>query len=385
MTTSVPNQNDLIQRIMKSFLFLLIIPFLSFTSTSQNEFAFDIYSKMDAKSNLFYSPTSIKTAFAMAYEGANSTTQAEFEKVFGFEEKNNAFYAQIEHLKGAAEISNSIWILEDHKVIPSYLEKMEASFQMKPYYTDFKNDPDGSAERMNKWIEESTKGMITKMLNASDVASFKMALVNAIYFKQDWKFPFEKEQTKEAKFTNLSGTETEIDLMHSLRYQNAYEGNLEQVIELPYGDDKTSMVIILPKDMKTYELTNDSYTALVANLRHQKVDFDLPKFTYETPTFELKPFLQQMGMATAFEDNADFSGMRAQKDLKIGTALHKAKIIVNEEGTEAAAVTVIGMVQTTSAHTPPPIMKMTVDKPFYYFIRDNETGTILFMGRMNEM
>ena len=371
---------------MKSFFFFLAVLLTSTTSFAQNEFAFDLYSKMDVKTNLFYSPTSIKTAIAMAYEGANSSTQVEFEKIFGFEENNEKFFAQTEHLKGAAEIVNSTWILEKYQILPSYISKMESNFDAKPYYTDFKNDPEGSAKKINAWIEESTKGMIKEMLKPTDVESFKMALVNAIYFKQDWKFPFEKEQTIAAKFTNLNGTKPEVDMMHAERSYKAYQGNLEQVIELPYGDDKTSMVVILPKDMKTYQLTNASYTALLSKLRNQLVNLDLPKFTFETPTFELKPFLQQLGMVSAFEDYADFSGMREEKDLKIGTALHKAKIIVNEEGTEAAAVTVIGMeTTTTSISAPRPIMKITVDKPFYYFIRDNETGTILFMGRMNEM
>jgi serpin B len=144
------------------------------------------------------------------------------------------------------------------------------------------------------------------------------------------------------------------------------------------------MVIILPNDIKNYEMTNKVYSDLDTRLTHQKVNLDLPKFTFETPTFELDPYLKAMGLSAAFENYADFSGMRLEKDLKIGTALHKAKIIVNEEGTEAAAVTVIGMVKTTSMPSPiTPILKITVDRPFYYFIKDNLTGTILFMGRMN--
>ena len=112
----------------------------------------------------------------------------------------------------------------------------------------------------------------------------------------------------------------------------------------------------------------------------------MPKFTFETPTFELKGMLSQLGLKQAFRNDADFSGMREEKDLKIGTALHKAKIVVNEKGTKAAAATVIGMVQTTSAAPrPDPIMEFTADKPFFYLIKDNTTGAILFMGRMNAM
>lgn len=370
----------------KISLFLFLLSF-SFSGISQNEFTFDMYTEMGEKSNLLFSPTSIKTCFAMAYEGANNQTQIEFEKVFGFEEDNAKFLAEIEHLKSVTEISNSIWILTKYNVLKSYIDTMNAKFNLAPYYTDFKNDSKGSADRINKWIEESTNGMIKKMLKPTDVVKFKMALVNAIYFKQDWKKTFDKKLTKKDKFMNYDGAKPEVDMMHALDYYRAYSGQKEKVIELLYDDDKTSMVIVLPNKMKGYEMTNDVYNGLTSHLRHQKVNLDLVKFTFETPTFELKPLLQKLGLVSAFENYADFSGMRKEKDLKIGTALHKAKIIVNEEGTEAAAATVIGMVQVTSAgpSSPPPVLKITVDKPFYYFIKDNKTNAILFMGRMNDM
>ena len=372
---------------MKKITFLFITLACSFTSISQNQFTFDFYSNLDQEKNILFSPTSIKTAFAMAYEGANTQTQKEFEAVFDFEEDNSKFLAEVEHLKDVTEISNSVWILTNYSILKSYTDKMKSSFDSKPYFTNFYGDPQGSADKINDWIEESTNGMIKKMLTPDAVQNFKMALVNAIYFKQDWKKTFDKELTKKMDFKNFDGAKNEVDMMHAQSYYRAYAGQKEQVIELPYDDDKTSMVIILPNKMKNYQLDNEVYTELNSNLRNQQVNLDLPKFTFETPTFELAPFLKEMGLISAFGDGADFSGMREERDLKIGTALHKAKIIVNEEGTEAAAVTVIGMVQTTSAQytPPPPILKITVDKPFYYFIKDNKTGTILFMGKMNEM
>lgn len=321
----------------------------------------------------------------MAYEGANNTTQAEFEKVFGFKEDNSKFIEEIEQLKKVAEISNSVWILKDYKILKSYTDKMKSSFDAEPYFTDFKKDPDGSAEKINAWIEESTNGMIKKMLDGAAVVKFKMALVNAIYFKQGWKSPFNKKATKKDKFTNLDGDIVRVDMMRAQSYYKAYNGANEKVIELPYEDDKTSMVVVLPNNMEGYEMTNANYIGINAGLYTQEVNLSLVKFTFETPTFELKSLLQELGLVSAFENGADFSGMRKEKDLKIGTALHKAKIIVNEEGTEAAAATVVGMIQTTSVHIKPPVMQFVVDKPFYYFIKDIKTGAILFMGRMNEM
>jgi serpin B len=263
---------------------------------------------------------------------------------------------------------------------------MKKLFNAPPNYTDFLNDAEGSAEKINGWIEKSTNGMIKKMLSAEDVKLFKMALVNAVYFKQNWKKPFNKEITREKEFTNLDGSHANVQMMLAYDYYRAFAGQHEKIIELPYADEKTSMLIVLPDNMQNYQLTNEVYTNLVANLTWQKVNLEVPQFTFETPTFELKGLLQKMGLLLAFEDSADFSGMRTEKDLKIGTALHKAKIIVTESGTEAAAATVIGIVETTSASPQvQPVMVFKTDKPFFYIIRDNTSGAILFMGKMNAM
>jgi len=372
---------------MKKITVLIMVITFSLSAFSQNEFTFGMYSKMDSDANILFSPTSIKTAFAMAYEGANGETQKEFEKVFGFRENNQEFFKEIDQLKEVAEISNSVWILKGYSILNSYTDKLKTHFKSEPYTANFKTDPEGSAEKINKWIEESTNGMIKKMLTPNDVENFKMALVNAVYFKQDWKKTFNKELTKKMDFENFDGKKLKVDMMHAKDYYRAYEGRNEKVIELPYEDNKTSMVIVLPNKMKNYNLNDKKYSDLINKLVNQQVILDLPKFTFETSTFELKPYLKQLGLKLAFLDSADFSGMREEKDLKIGTALHKAKIIVNEEGTEAAAATVIGIVRTTSVQSPPPppILRIQVDKPFFYFIKDNETGAILFMGRMNSM
>jgi serpin B len=372
---------------MKKLAVVFMMIGTAFNGLSQNAFTFEMFEQMGAEENLLFSPTSIKTAFAMAYEGANGETQREFEEVFDFTENNKEFLKEIGQLEEVAKISNSVWILKDYSVLKTFTDKLKSSFDSEPFTAEFKKDPVGSADKINKWIEESTNGMIKKMLKPGDVEDFKMALVNAIYFKQDWKKTFDKDLTKKKDFENLGGDKVKVDMMHARSYYRAFEGKNEKIIELPYEDDKTSMVIILPNKMKNYKLNDKVYTELVGRMYNQEVILDLPKFTFETPTFELKPYLTKMGLVKAFQNSADFSGMRKEKDLKIGTALHKAKIIVNEEGTEAAAATVIGMVQTTSVQSPRPrpILRIEVDQPFYYFIKDNQTGAILFMGRMNNM
>lgn len=371
---------------MKTFALLAFSFLLGSSIFSQNDFTFEMYNSMDKKQNVLFSPISIKTAFAMVYEGANSETKKELETVFNFTPDNQEFINQLNDLKKVTRISNSLWILNDYKILDSYTQKIDSLFKSEPYSCDFKEDPQGSAKKINEWISKSTNGMIKKMVSAENVINFKMALVNAIYFKQNWKTSFRKNSTQKAQFFNLNGSETEIDLMQVKSGFKAAQTETEKVVVLPYIDEKTSMVIVLPEDMKTYNMNNEVYQSLTPKFRNQQVNLHLPKFTFETPTFELKPLLEDMGLELAFTDEADFSGMRAEKDLKVGTALHKAKIIVNEEGTEAAGATTVGMVKTKSVSmSTPPVMQMRVDKPFYYFITENATNTILFMGKMNSM
>ena len=360
---------------------------LSTLGFSQNDFTFEFFNSLDDQENILFSPTSIKTAFAMAYEGTGGTTQTEFEKVFNFTESNADFLAEIKRLKKVAQISNSVWIQDDFKILASYIKSLKTKFNSEPYHTDFEKDPEGSAKKINGWIEKSTNGMIKKMLTRDMVEEYKLAIVNAIYFKQNWKKKFNKGATKKIDFTNVDRTITEVDMMHALDHYNATEGRNEKVIELQYEDNKTSMVIILPHKMKNYKMNLKVYNNLSAKLVQQKVMLDLPSFTHETPTFKLKGYLEKTGLISSFTDSANFERIRKERDLTIGAALHKAKIIVNEEGTEAAAATVIGVIQvsTSVSAPPPPILEIKVNKPFYYFIKDKESNTILFMGRMNEM
>ena len=155
--------------------------------------------------------------------------------------------------------------------------------------------------------------MIINMANTNDVLDFKLAIVNAIYFKQNWKKSFDKEKTKKDKFNNADGSLSEVDMMHSLDRYKSFQGVNEKVIKLPYNDDNTSMLVILPNKMKNYEISNEVYDKFTSKMIYQKVNFDLPKFTYETPTFELKPYLEKMVLKLAFSDGANFSKIRKEK------------------------------------------------------------------------
>ncbi len=354
-------------------------------SMAQNEFAFNLLNEMEAEHNSFFSPTSIKVAFAMAYEGAERETKQQFEETFGFETNNEKFYKELASLGKVAKISNSIWIQESFDILESYISTINQRFGTSPYSVDFEFKPEESAEKINQWIEKSTHGMIKKIVSPLSVKKLKMALINAIYFKEKWKIPFNKNITQKRDFTNLNDEIVQVDMMRSSESYKVYVSEKVKVIEIPYENELTSMMIVLPRNMKKYRIGNKEYNEFHNQLRRQKVNLMLPKFTFESPTLELKENLEGIGFTHAFSNGANFSKMREENDLKIGTALHKAKIIINEEGTEAAASTVVGIGKNRSVSIANPRLDFIVNKPFIYIIKDNRTNAILFIGRMTTM
>ncbi len=279
-----------------------------------------------------------------------------------------------------------MWVKKGLKVEKKYKNKLSDLYQSEPFEVDFFKKPKKAADSINSWIERKTKGLITKMVEASVVKGLSMAIINTVYFKQDWAVPFDKKETKEQKFKNFNKSKTKTEFMYARSYFNASVSKQESIITLPYKKNKTSMVIIMPDKMKGYELNLTKYNNLILNQAHQEVIVKMPKFSYGSPTIELKNKIKEIGLERALSNNADFSLMTKDEALKIGTVLHKAKIIVNEEGTEAAAATVIGMAMSTDAvYIPVEPLEITIDKPFYYFIKDNKTNTILFMGKMNNL
>ena len=302
--------------IKKTVLFLGMI--MSFGTFSQNKFTFDFYNQLDGEENILFSPISIKTAFAMVYEGADSETKKEFETVFNFKPDNSSYYDELKQLKEVAKISNSVWIQRKFDVLDSYIKTLKKHFETEPYSTDFLGNPKESADKINAWIESNTEGMIKKMVSAKDVQDFKLALVNAIYFKEDWSVPFDEKRTKVEKFTNLDKSKINVKMMHRSDFFRAHSGEKEKVIELPYEGGKTSMIIILPDRMNSYKLNEDKYSQLIASGYRQKVNFYLPRFTFETSTFDLKKPLIDLGLNIVFTDGADLSKIRKERDLKVG-------------------------------------------------------------------
>ncbi len=367
-----------------------------------NAFAVDLYTQLHTQpGNLFFSPESISTAFAMAYAGARGQTATEIEKVFHFtlppERLHPAMGALLAGMNGThtgyeLHVADALWAQQDTNLLPAYLKLVETNYGAGFRPVDFKFAPDSVRAAINQWVEKRTNDKIQNLLGPGTVTPLtRLILTNAIYFKGSWIASFDKAQSKDDVF-HLSAAETvNTPLMHRTGSYRYYDGGAFQALELPYSGNDLSMVVLLPTEIAGLPALEKAFTAAALKEWIEKLEpedtvvLTLPRFKM-TRQFELSGTLGKMGMAQAFSNAADFSAMDGKPDFAISAAFHKAFIDVNEEGTEAAAATAIVMRPTAvfrRAPEPPPIV-FTADHPFLFLIRDTETGSILFLGRISD-
>ncbi len=256
------------------------------------------------------------------------------------------------------------------------MEKNNEVFNAENAFLDFGNSD--SCDIMNKWISDATNGNINDVIKPPLGQSVKMYLMNAIYFNATWNEQFNEQQTRESTFTNIRGEEKLVPMMNRTGSYNYAESEELQAIELDYGSRHISMYCILPKNKNVNdfiaEFNVDKWNEIKGKLLRNSVYVSIPRIKTEYEPENLAANLIDLGMGEAFSEGANFSGIGP--NLFIKEVLHKAVINMNESGTEAAAATVITM-------TPPSLPKFfEADKPFMYVIADNETGTILFMGKV---
>ncbi len=375
-------------------------PDLKAVVQGNNAFAVDLYSQLSKRDgNLFFSPESISTAFAMAYAGARGDTASEMAATLHFtlppDRLHPAMGALLADLNAAhpdyqLHVANALWSEKGYSFLDGFVQLTSRNYGAGFNRVSFKLAPEAARLTINKWVEEKTEDKIKDLLPPGSVSpATKLVLTNAVYFKGDWQTPFDKAQTEQEDF-HLSATKTiEAPLMHIEAKFSHFNGGAFQILEIPYKNGELSMFVLLPNDVGGLPSVEQSLTA--ANLAQwlgrlqsgPKVILTLPKFTM-TERFELGDTLGAMGMKLAFERNeADFSAMTGKLDLWISSALHKAYVEVNEEGTEAAAATGIVMRSMAMAYEPPPIT-FRVDHPFIFLIRDNHSGGILFVGRVTD-
>lgn len=361
-----------------------------------NQFAFNLFKesafKLQANENALLSPLSISTALAMTSNGARGETRAAIEKalnVDGFETASiNAYYQKlVQDLpqldpRTTLEIANSIWYRQDYTVLPDFLNLNSTFYHAQIAALDF-NDP-AAPGVINDWVNGRTQGKIPTIVEEIS-GNTMMYLINAIYFKGSWEQKFEEANTATSPFHRLDDAPLQTDFMHvNHRFKVASDDQME-AIELPYGHKKYSMVILKPKGEQTPRQLLDKYQegdawqSLIAGFNMLDVNLSLPKFKFSYER-ELKADLTKLGMGLAFRDDADFSGINGSGGLKIDEVMHKSFIEVNEEGTEAAAVTSVVMVLTSV----PTTYQFKVDRPFLFVIREMSSGLILFIGQMND-
>jgi len=379
--------------------------------TGNNKFALELYAKLRSKEgNLFFSPYSISTALAMAHAGARGQTESQMAGVLHFpvidkpdielssmlipdrQKFASVFGKIIEDLNNRGKeggyelrVANALWGQEGYGFLEEFLELIKNNYDGRLNEVDFVRAAETARKTINTWVEKKTNNKIKNLIQKGVLDSMtRLVLTNAIYFKGHWARQFKEDRTKDAPFTLADGKKVDVAMMNQTGQFNYMETEDFQGLELPYVDDELSMIILLPKELDGLEefektLTAENLSKWMDELRNCEVRVSVPKFKM-TSQFGLASVLKSMGMTDAFSANADFSGINGRRDLFISAVIHKAYVDVNEEGTEAAAATAVTMKLTSVGPARIPVFQ--ADHPFLFIIRDNHTGSILFIGRV---
>jgi serpin B len=377
-------------------------------TAGNNAFALELYAKLRAEQgNLFLSPYSISTALAMTYDGARGQTASQIAQVLHFSTSTDkkagppamdrgqfgsAFGRIIKDLnkkgqKGAytLTVANALWGQKGYGFRKEFIKSVETNYDGRLSEVDFITAAEAARKTINTWVEKQTKDKIKNLIPQGMLDSMtRLVLTNAIYFKGNWARQFKKDQTKDAPFTLADGSKIQAPMMNQTAEFRYMETETFQGLELPYVKDELSMIILLPKavdglDELEESLTVENLSQWLGKLFRREVVVSVPKFK-ATSQFSLASTLALMGMKDAFTSAADFSGMDGKKDLFISAVIHKAYVDVNEEGTEAAAATGVTMRLTSLGPNETPVFR--ADHSFVFLIRDNQTGGILFLGRL---
>lgn len=360
---------------------------------ANTRFGFRLFSeilKQDQNKNVFVSPSSVAIALAMVYNGANGTTQQAIAKALELNgitlQELNQANADLKALlqnpdpKVQLAIANSLWARQDVAFKPDFLQRNQQFYGAKINNLNF-NDPQ-APKIINGWVKENTRGKIEEIVD-SIAPQDVLFLINAMYFKGDWTQPFDKTLTADKPFVRADGSQKNHPMMSQRGEFRYLETEQFQAVSLPYGEGRRmSMYILLPKKAASMadfypKLTAENWQQWVTQFRTRTGSVQIPRFKLEYE-IELQRALSALGMANAFEANkANFSGM-SDLQTHIDQVKHKTFVEVNEEGTEAAAVTSIG-IRATSVDVNEPFA-MVVDRPFFCAIRDNQSGSVLFMG-----
>ena len=376
--------------------------------TNQNSIEFDLTKasfkifKELALNNLgksfSFSPASLNLAMAMVYAGAAGSTAKEFNKTFFFNNDLNKFLPGIYHYYSSLlrisedtslefRIVNKIFIEKTYPLNTSYINNIEKFFYGNFEQVDFFNEFRQQEKYINKYVSDFTKQRIINLLPEGILNEMtKLVLINALYLKSNWKHSFDESFTRDKSFYVDSDKSVQNQFMSQRRQGVKYFADQKfQVLEMEYKTDKFSLLIFLPRESKATNITDkffsaEYYSNVCKSMYYDNVHYEIPKFKTES-SFSFKSLLENIGMTEAFSDNADFSGISQNRDIKISQILQKVFFEIDEKGSEAAAATTVVMVQVSSA------MPVTIEyqyfianRPFIYVLKENTFNTPLFMG-----
>jgi serine protease inhibitor len=358
---------------------------------ASNRFTFDLLKKANRPdSNLFLSPLSASMALGMTMNGAAGETWNQMRGVLGFgnltqEEINDAYRTLLELLVGLdstveTAIANSVWAKLGVPFHEAFLDAVRDAFDAEVEALDFASP--GASDRINGWVDEKTRGRIEDIVPEVIPPEVVMYLINAIYFKGTWTFQFDRSDTRGQPFHLANGSSRTVPLM-TLQGDLPYRlDDRFQAVDLPYGGRAFSMTVLLPHEGVTVDdvvasLDEATWAEIADGFQETEVQLFLPRFrmAYERT---LNDDLKALGMVDAFDGRADFSRLSPVPTLQISAVKQKSWVDVNEEGTEAAAVTVVEIIETSL----PQIPVVRVDRPFLFVIRERLSGTILFVGKI---
>jgi serpin B len=279
-------------------------------------------------------------------------------------------------------VSNGLWVQNGFNLLDSFVSDIREAYSASVENLDFTGNTEGSRETINSWVAENTLNRILNLIPQGILdADTRLVLTNAVYFKASWENPFNEYSTSSREFKLTDGTVANIPMMTQTERFNYSSTNEYSAVELGYAGGSAAMLIVVPDgDFHRFEQDlNAEYLEGIRNgLSYESIKLSMPLFEF-TQSMQLGDILKLMGMESAFDDRADFSGITGSRDLRISSVVHKAFVKVDEAGTEAAAATAVVM---TLRAMPEAAVEMNINRPFIFFILDNETGSIVFMGRV---
>jgi serpin B len=370
----------------------------STAASAENAFALDLLPLLGGSGNVVYSPYSIATALSMADAGAAGSTAAQIDRLLhaASESEVVANASEIRRALAAAvgsgssapqlDIANALWTQTGLALQSPFVSTLTNSFGAPPQSTDFSSDPAAAVAAINAWVASHTDQLITKLLGQGSITpATAFVLANAIYLKAHWVHPFDATRTHPSPFTTSSGAVVQVPFM--AQDDTSYDygaGTNYQAIDLPYVSNSLSMLAILPRGISLtafdHGLTSSSLAKIAGSLRQRNVDLLMPKLKLSTQT-SLNASLQALGMKDAFGSNADFSALTKQRALNISLVEHAADLKVDEQGTVAAAATAI--IGPTAVERPiDPTVEIKLNHPYLLLLRDDVSGTILFVARV---